>query len=206
MRVVWQSILSIVLGFLGGVIGMHVALRLRSEEWASVISAGTVRATRYELVDSRHSNEAVAFWGQDWANHRMLIAFVDEKGTPRASFGTERSQSADGQSLVYSPFLTFIGSDGGIRLQQRLDSSQFPLLMMGDSQSEDRLLLGRWFHGDVAGAHDDSRDNWSLTFRDPSQGRDYVNVGATTPLNTKERTGYLYLRNTADQRLEMMPR
>jgi hypothetical protein len=91
-------------------------------------------------------------------------------------------------------------------MQQRLDSSQNPVLVMGDSKTENRLLLGHWLREDVAGDSNDPWDKWSLVFRDPSQGwRDYVDIGVTTPLNTKQRTGYVVLRNSSDRQLQEMP-
>lgn len=208
MRVAWQSILSLLLGFVGGIIGMKVGAHVQSNEWRSVINAGIVRATRFELVDSGYSEHARAYWGQDSPNHRTLIAFLDEEGRPRAGFGTERDQTVDGKTAVYSPFLALVGSDGVNRLQERLDSLQNPTLTMGDSASETRLLLGHWKSSDVAGDDKDLWDKWSLVLRDPSQGgwRDYTDIGATTPTDTKQRTGYLILRSSGGSQLSELPK
>jgi hypothetical protein len=206
MRVTWQLLLSLLFGILGGIIGVTVSLRLQSDDWSRIISAKVVRATRFELLDSEDSRP-VAYWSHDWANQRILIAFVDRIGRPRAGFGVQLNQSEDGKTAIYSPFLTFTDSDNATRLQARLDLANNPVLMMGDSGTEDRMVLGHFARGDVAGSSRDSWDKWSLVFRDPSRGwRDYVDIGATTPLNSKRRTGYLILRNSQGQRLLSEPK
>ena len=156
---------------------------------------GTVRAERYELIGP--SNILLAYWGQDLQRKRILMAFVDEKGGARTEFGTE-TNLYDGRPIHYSPFSALIGSDGGIRMQQRLDNSQEPVLVMGDSKTETRLLLGHRQGGDLAS---DPWDRWGLSFRDLSDGwMDFAEIGVTTPMGPKRRTGYLVLRNSSGEK------
>src|SRR5208282_6671168 len=141
MRIVWQSVLSMALGFLGGIIAMRVEPHLHTKGVPTIVHARTVRAERFELEGPTGS--VLAYWGHDWQRGLVLIAFLDEKEQPRAEFGVER-QVASSTAASSSPFTAMIGSDGGIRIQQRLDGSQNPVLMMGDSASENRLMLGHW--------------------------------------------------------------
>jgi hypothetical protein len=202
MRAVWQCALSLVFGFIGGVIATNGKFILKGSE----ISAETIRATRFELVDL--SDNPLAYWARDKQGQHVQIAFLDEKGRLRAEFGVEPSQLEGGRPIAYSPFTALIGSDAKVRIRQGLDRSQNPVLAMGDSKTENRLLLGHWETRDVVSANEpDPWDKWSLVFRDPSHGwRDYLDIGATTPLNGKQRTGYAVLRNSLDQQLSEMPR
>lgn len=205
MKLLWQSALSMFLGVLGGVVATLIVLRVHSGGWKPAISAGIVRATRFELVDSQQSSQPVAYWGRDWANHRIVIVFTGGNEKSRAEFGTEQTKSGDFTSASYSPFLEFAGSDGAVRLQERLDSSQEPILLMGDSGSEDRLLLGHIRTAD-AGNDQDLWNRWSLVIRGPSGGwRDYLDIGATTPVNQKNRTGYLIIRDSSGRQLTKLP-
>ena len=203
MRAVWQSALSVVLGFIGGVVAVNTNLRFTQHE--SEVRAETVRANRFELADSL--DNTVAYWGQDKQGLDIEIAFLDEKGARRAKFGLEASQLKGGLPTAYHPFTELLGSDGGARFMLHLDRSESPTLAMGDSKSEGRLLLGHWRVSDVAGSQEpDSWENWSLVFKDPSHGwRDYVAIGVTTPLGTEKRTGYAVLRNSKDQRVSLLP-
>lgn len=203
MRVVWQSVLSVALGFIGGVVAMNTNLHFKHHE--TEVGAETIRASRFELVDS--SNNAIAYWGKDRQGLDIEIAFLDQNGALRAKFGTEASQVIGGHPAAYNPFTELIGSDGKVRFLLHLDRSESPVLAMGDSKSEDRLLLGHWRTSDIAGTKEpDSWDKWSLVFKDPSYGwRDYVDIGVTTPLGTQKRTGYAVLRNNADRQLSVQP-
>lgn len=136
-----------------------------------------------------------------------MIVFLDDKGRPRAEFGNEGNRLDNGRATDYAPFIALLGSDGKVRLRQGLDTRQYPFLSMGDHQTEARLLLGHSLHGSVSGIPDDPWDNWSLLFRDPSHGwMDYVDIGVTTPLNSRQRTGYLVLRNSASSQLLLEPK
>jgi hypothetical protein len=80
------------------------------------------------------------------------------------------------------------------------------MLTMGDAQTENRLALGHLFSSDDSKAKD-TWDKWSLVFRDPSHGwTDYLDLGATTPKDGTQRTGYVLLRNSQGQRIEQLPR
>jgi len=202
MKIMAHSILSVILGFLGGIAATKFELRLPSHQAPGLVRAGTVRANRFELVGP--SDNLLAYWTQDWQKQKILIAFVDDKGRSRAEFGTEVRLVDAGRQVVESPFTALIGSDGGIRIREGLDPSQNPVLAMGDSAGENRLLLGHWLRGDVAGNYKDPWDKWSLVFRDPS--REYLDVGATTPVDTKRRTGYIVFRNSLDRQLSEVPK
>jgi hypothetical protein len=199
--IVWQQVLSLVLGFCGGM----VAMQLENRRAVYDMSGKTVRASRFELASS--SGNILAFWGQDAQHQRIVIAFLDEKGKLRAELGNEPSRLEDGRATAFVPFMAMLGSDGKVRLREGLNVQQYPFLAMGDQQTETRVLLGHSLHGsDMGGASDDPWDNWSLLFKDPSQGwRDYVDIGVTTPLGTDRRTGYVLLRNSADRQLSQMP-
>src|SRR5215469_4453904 len=203
MRVVWQSALSVVLGFIGGVVAMNTNFHFKHHE--SEVRAQTVRASRFELVDS--SNNAIAYWGRDRQGLDIEIAFLDQNGAIRAKFGTEASQVVAGHPAAYNPFTELIGSDGKVRFLLHLDRSESQVLAMGDSKAEDRFLLGHRRASDVAGSKEpDSWGNWSLVFKDPSHGwRDYVEIGVTTPMGTEKRTGYAVVRNSKDQRVSLLP-
>ncbi len=163
MRGSWQSALSLTLGFLGGLLATEVHGRLHSREITTVLSAGTIRARRFELVGPSD----------------MPLAY-------------------DGRPIRYNPFSALIASDGRIRIQQRLDNSQKPVLVMGDSKTEARLLLGHRVSEDVVSDSADPWDRWGLSFRDISEGWiDFADIGITTPMDTKKRTGYLVLRDSS---------
>jgi hypothetical protein len=181
--------------------------RLQSVKEVPAIRAETVRATRFELVGE--SDKTLAVWARDAQSGRILISFLNEKGAPLAEFGIEPSQINNGRLSGFTPFTDLIGTDGKIRIQERLDGSDSPVLAMGDGQTEGRMLLGHLHQTDMDDDKNrkDPWDKWSLVFRDPAHGwKDYLDIGATTPLDTKQRTGYVVLRNSLDRRLEQMPK
>ena len=206
MRTFWQLASSAILGFIGGIVAIQLGPRLQSSKKLPVIRAETVQASRFEVVGE--SSRIVAYWAHDAQSGRILISFLDEKGASRAELGVEPSRFDNGRPSALTPFTALIGADGKIRLQARLNGTQDPVLAMGDSQSEGRMLLGHFSQNDMDDKdHKDPWDKWSLVFRDQSHGRkDYLDIGATTPLDTKLRTGYVVLRNSLDRRLEQMPR
>lgn len=207
MRFIWHSALSLLLGFLGGVAAMKVELRSQARAVLPIIRAETVRANRFELVDSRKPGQVVAYWGQDWQRQQTLIAFLNETGKPSLRIGTERNQRPGMSNGSYSPFFELLGSDGKSRIQQRLDGSENPVLTMGDSRTEERLLLGHWLRGDVAGKGEDPWDKWSLVFRSPSNGlQDFADIGMTTPVDSKKSTGYVLLHNSEGHQIAQMPK
>ena len=204
MKVIAQSILSVVLGFCGGVVALNIAPRLEFHGLRPNVTAGTVRAERFELVGP--ADNLLAYWGHDWQRGRILIAFLDEKGRLRTEFGVE---SQGPFNANFAPYTALLGSDGRVRIQQRLDGSQSPVLTMGDAATENRLLLGHWSTSDMPMPGDDRDpwDKWSLVFRDPSHGtQDFVDIGVTIPLNTKLRTGYVVLRDSSEHVLRDLPR
>lgn len=100
MKAVWQSLLSVVLGFVGGVVASNTNLHFKGGE--AEVNAETVRAARFELVDSR--NNPVAYWGKDKQGLHMEITFLDETGTARTRLGVEAKQVRVGQPTSYSRF------------------------------------------------------------------------------------------------------
>jgi hypothetical protein len=62
MKLVWQSVLLLVLGFIGGGVAMNVPM-LRSREVTPLLRAGTVQAGRFELAFS--PDKPQAYWGLD---------------------------------------------------------------------------------------------------------------------------------------------
>lgn len=200
MRGLWQGVLSLALGFAGGVLATRVVPPRSLNGQAQV-----VKATRFELADS--SGRTVSIWGQNKGTGEIILEFDDPNQQPRAEFGIKPSQLHDSNATAYTPFMVLIGPDSKPRIQQILDPDARPVLAMGDSKSENRLLLGRFNRGDSSPDMKDKWDNWSLVFRDPSQGwRDYAEIGVTTPLNTQKRTGYVTLRNTLDHQVSMEPK
>jgi hypothetical protein len=202
MKVGWHYCLSLLLGICGGILGSYFVPWFRSNYSPSNISARTVRAERFELLDP--SKNVVSYWGTDWKNNRILIVFLDERGKLRAEMGVEAMR---GFSSGYSPFTALLGSDGGIRIQQILNDSQYPEITMGDAASADRIQFGRWRTSDVSGDDDDQWDKWSLVFRDPSHGwKDYAEIGTSTVLGTDNRTGYFVLRDSNGKALRYFPK
>jgi hypothetical protein len=206
MKILWQSVLSSALGFLGGIVAIQLGPRLLPVKTSSVIRAETVQASRFELLGG--SDKVLAYWARDMQSGRILIAFLDETGTPRAEFGIAPGQLDNGKPSGFTPFTALVGSDGKVRLQERLDSTQGPVLAMGDGQTEGRLLLGHFSQNDIDDKdRKDPWDKWSLVFRDSSHGwKEYLDLGATTASDSKERTGYVVLRNSLDRRLEQFPK
>ena len=106
----------------------------------------------------------------------------------------------------FSPFELLFGADGRVRLQQVLDSSDRPVLTMGDAASENRLLLGHWPTADMPGDDKDRWDKWSLAFPDLRDGGDSLDLGASTPLNSNGRAGYVRLKDAAGQVRGALPK
>lgn len=205
MRVIWQSALSMLLGFVGGIIAMNVRLQYRTQWAMPIIRAETIQANRFEVVGT--PNRVLAYWGFDPEQGGMVIAFLGENGRGRAKFGTEAAHNGNGHTSGFEPFMALVGPDGNARVQVRLDDFDEPFLAMGDRQSEHRLVLGHISSNDMPRDDKDPWDKWSLIFRDPSHGwRDYVDIGATTPLNTNLRTGYIVLRGSSGHELRSVPK
>jgi len=192
MKVVAQSILSLALGFCGGVAALAVGPRLRIPALRPDLTVRTLRAERFELVSP--GNERLAYWGRDWPEDRTLLVFLDEKGRPRAEIGVE-SRGKSNTNLT--PFVTLLGSDGKPRMQQRLDPSESAVFEMGDTLTENRVAIGHWIYRDMNGEQTDPWEKWSMVFSDSSNGqREYLDLGVTSPLGSGRRTGYLLLRDS----------
>jgi hypothetical protein len=210
MKIVWQSLLSLTLGFAGGILAMMLNHPLNRRLSSSENRVEVVRANRFELVNS--SGKTLAYWGEDTGEHKIMLAFVDENAYPQAEFGVEPREMENGRPSAYNPFSILFGRDGIGRMWQGLDITQNPVIAMGDGKSEGRLLLGHRCCTDVAGDTNDPWDNWSLVMRDPSHGwKEYVNIGVTAPLDSQMRkgnlrTGYLVLRNSLDRELSEEPK
>ncbi|MGB6843299.1 MAG: hypothetical protein WBE09_00260 [Candidatus Acidiferrales bacterium] len=204
MKAILNFVLSLALGFLGGLLAARLELRTQLRGTASAVRVPVVRAERFELVSA--SGNPLAYWGNDWQRGRVLMAFLDEKGRSRAEFGVAATRFGVGGGTDFTPFTALLASDGKIRLQAHLDKTQDPVLAMGDSNSEGRLLLGHSSNADTSGEQSDPWDKWSLILRDPSHGwKEYVDLGVTTPLDTKQRTGYLILRNSFNKKSHILP-
>jgi hypothetical protein len=207
MKIVWQSLLSLALGFAGGILATKVNIPLNRHIDSS---AEVVRANRFELVNSY--GKTLAYWGEAKDEHKVMLSFIDENAHPQDEFGVEYKEMENGRPSVYTPFSMLFGRDGIARMWEGLDSTQNPVISMGDGRSEGRLMLGHNCCTDVAGDANDPWDNWSLSMRDPSpNSEEYVNIGVTTPLNGKMRkgnvrTGYLELRNSSGRQLSEEPK
>ncbi len=193
MKIAWLSLLSMALGFIGGLAATKVSSYLIEQPNHDKVGELTVRATRFELVNS--AGTPLAYWGEDRprGEHgppRAQIAFIDRTGQSRAEFGL--TTEAGNRGVEYNPFFVFRDSDRNARLEETLDEGG-PFLGMGDAKGADRVLLGHWARGDVVDAPDS--DVWSLSFRAPFDQRNYAEMGVTTPLNTHNRTGFLMLYN-----------
>jgi hypothetical protein len=201
MKIFRQSVLSIILGFIGGVMAMYTKLPFnRPVE----IRAETIRAAHFELVDP--TNRPLAYWGTADQGRDIQLAFFDDKGAIRARFGTKASNLTSERPVTFSPFSELLDSTGKARLQVRLDGSENPFLAMADSSGANRLVLGHWNGQDVAGEAD-HWDKWSLIFRDSVYGwHNYVDVGVTTRLDTHTRTGYVMLHNNSDHEFSVEPK
>lgn len=204
MKSILNFVLSLTLGFLGGILAARLELRTQLRGPASTVQVRVVRAERFELVNG--SGATLAYWGNDSQRERVLMDFLDEKGRSREEFGVAARRSGSTGGTDFTPFTAILGPDGKIRIQERLDISQDPVLAMGDSNTEARLLLGHSLNGDMSGERNDPWDNWSLVFRDPSHGwKKYVELGVTTPMDTSQRTGFLFLRNSNDKESKLSP-
>jgi hypothetical protein len=202
MKTIWQSILSVMLGFIGGISTMYI--KPVFNRTTSVIRAETIRAEHFELVDQ--DNRRLAYWGTADQERRTQLAFLDDKGTIRARFGTEASKLIKGRPVALSPFSELFDSNGKARLQEILDGSENPVLTMADSNGANRLILGYWNGLDVVGEAD-HWDKWSLVFRDSAHDwRNYVDIGVTTPLDTHTRTGYALFYDNRDHKFSIEPK
>ena len=201
MDIIWKSILCLGLGFVGGLLGAKIENGYLREGHAHV-----VQASRFELIDE--AGRPLAYMGQDRERARVLLAFMDENAKPRAEYGVEAGKIDKGRAFEFNPFMALIGSDGKQRMRLAVDNDQSPILTMGDSKAENRILLGHWRRTDYQDkGTTDPWEVWSLVFRDPSHGwREYVDIGVTTPLNTNQRTGYLDLRNSSDHQVSVLPK
>jgi hypothetical protein len=61
MKIVWQSLLSLTLGFAGGILAMMLNHPLNRRLSSSENRVEVVRANRFELVNS--SGNTLAYWG-----------------------------------------------------------------------------------------------------------------------------------------------
>jgi hypothetical protein len=204
MKTVWLSFLSMALGFVGGLTATKVSSYLIEQPNCDKVGELTVRATRFELVNS--AGTPLAYWGEDrlrgeHETPRAQIAFIDRTGQSRAEFGL--TTEAGNKGVDYNPFFVFRDSDRNARLEETLDEGG-PFLGMGDARGGDRVLLGHWTRGDVVDAPDP--DVWSLSFRAPFNQSDYAEIGLTTPLNTHKRTGFVRLYNDSAQKPTEWPK
>jgi len=201
MRNVMQLLVSAIFGLCGGLVATIISPRFQSSVPPRDVTAKTVRAERFELLNP--SNHVIAYWGRDWKTGQILLSFLDEKDRQRAQFGVAPMQRFDSS---FSPFEVLLGADGRVRLQQVLDSSDRPVLTMGDAASENRLLLGHWPTADMPVDDKDHWDKWSLAFPDLRNGGDSLDLGASTPLNSNGRAGYVRLKDTAGRVREAFPK
>ena len=204
MKSMWQSVLSLVLGFIGGIVATNSNFHIHRAQ--PEVRAEVVRASRFELVNA--SGNPLAYWGTDMGGFSTEIAFSGKDGRVRARLGVTAGELLAKKPNAYSPYFELIGSDGKVRFAERLDASEYPMLALGDSGSANRLLLGHMVAGDVAGVNaPDPWDRWALVLRDPSRGwREYLDIGVTTTLGSETRTGYVTLRNSKDRELSIIPK
>jgi hypothetical protein len=201
MKRILQSAVSLILGFVGGII----ATRIYPPKPPALINAGIVRAERFELADGP-TLPPDAYWGRD-EHGGFNIAFFNSRHRVIASFGIGPSQYTKYGPTAFTPGLSLSGENGQPRLQAGLDSYEDPFLVMGTGEGNDRILLGPYSGFEATQHSKDAQRPWTLVFRDPSHGwRDYVILGMTTPFGSKVRTGNLVLQNSQGHELSQQPK
>jgi hypothetical protein len=122
----------------------------------------TVRATRFELVDS--SGRAIAILAANPASPGggdagAALVLTDPRGVRRCELGISRGNSA--------PFLRLYGGDGAERVGVLLGYHDDPVLTLRDAQRIRTILGAR--HGDTPGP---SEDQWGLSLYGRKEGAD----------------------------------
>lgn len=198
MKRVLQSALSLILGFVGGI----VATRIYSPKPPALINAGIVRAERFELADGP-TLPPDAYWGRDEYGG-FNIAFFDSRHRVIASFGVAPTQYAKNGPKAFTPGLSLSDKTGDGGFSVGLDHWGSPAIAMTNPRTRDALYLGHIFRSDMSGDYNDPWDYSGLEF---SKGwKNYVALGMTTPLHTKERRGFLELSNAHGRKINQQPK
>lgn len=167
--------LAAIFGFVGGAIfnGTHQVV---------AASAGTVRATRFELVSA--SGKPLAFLGPD-TERNIVLAFIQKDGKKLATVGVINGGSA---------FLSFAGTDGVERVALRVGVDERPFLGMGDEKRSGRIQLG---YTSTDTEPEPENERWGLLFGAPAIRSPLAGIGySRDPVDGKLR-GELWVVNKA---------
>jgi hypothetical protein len=144
-----KDLFIVVLAAVSGYAGGFVSARPHG---ANAVAAGSIRATRFELVDA--SGKTLGYWGFDHRYEgRLVLAFTGGKSGELAAFGLA---DRDG-------FLTLTGTDGKPRATLAVGWHGKPSLALGDDKWWGRVALGFW----GSDAPRPEEDRWALVFQGP---------------------------------------
>lgn len=105
---------------------------------------------------------------------------------------------------AFTPGLSLSDKTGDGGFSVGLDHWGSPAIAMTNPRTRDALYLGHIFRSDMSGDYIDPWDYWGLEF---STGwKNYVALGMTTPLRTKERRGFLELSNAHGRKINQQPK
>jgi len=163
-----------------------VVSRLLTTEPVSASRYGTIRATRFELVDE--SGRTRAFIGTDSERDTALV-FLDDQRRERAIVGVWYGS--------YSPRLVMRGGDGKdrviVHLSPRVDDR--PTIFLRDHDST-RVSLGF----DENDAPDPKDEDWAIRFSPPhSYQHDLAAVGVQRDPHDDKMHGYVVVKGKDGQ-------
>jgi len=163
--------------FLAGLAG-GLASHFLTPEKRLDLRQGSIRATRFELVDEAGSTRA--FIGTD-NEHDTALVFLDDRGRERAKIGLWPSS--------FTPKLVMRGEDGKDRIRFHLSAvDERAMILLGDHERT-RVHLG--YHQNDTGTQDES---WSLAFYDPHDEIALSEGGLYQDYRTKKVTGFFYFK------------
>jgi hypothetical protein len=176
----------IIVAFVAGACG-SLATRVFNLENISAAPAQPLRSTRFELIDSAGRTRAVMESGD--GGGAKLRFFNDAMRTP-LELGLLGGQ----------PYLRMNGSDGRMRVTLKLIYGEKPVLLMGDSTSEQRLSLGV-VQGDSS---DPKADFWALLLGKPIDRDLLAAVAMNTSSGPGTGFGSLSVRSTDGKRWDAL--
>jgi hypothetical protein len=170
-------VLSAVSGFGGGILSVK-------SQVVDAASQQTIRATRFELVDS--SDKSIAFWGTDQVG-QLVIAFTK---------GTQSELAAFGLFSGVRGGLSFNGIDTSPRVALVIGDHGKPGLSLYDDKGRGRVGLGFI----TADSLDPDPDTWGLVLSAPpgeSGHRVRAAIGYSRNLSTHGWDGSILLEDNA---------
>lgn len=180
MKQVYITAVSLLAGFIGGIIGARL---MRPREPA--VPPQVIRARAFELVDE--AGQVISYWGID-KNDYAVLAFGNHwppdltKGHPHPALQDLEHQMVALGVAGDGAFLHMRAPDGKTRVRIDLDMWGKPSLMM-DDETGSRMSLGI-LRSDTPGPQD---NNWAL---------DFAPERATIGMFTVKEHGRQYVRGT----------